>query len=296
MAKHDEVVPSTPDEEEIEEVNKKKKKTNGKDDDGKSASPTEEVEDGDEEEGDEEEYEIESILDAKRGYFEGKKFGYLVSWKGYSKEHNSWVNEDDAGNAEILIEEFWKKRNAEEKKKKTTRKSEPVSAKPRKSIDKDPSPRAESASTKRGRGRSRKDASEEVQSAEEEEENPRSKKKKQATREESTSKAGRKSLSSLAKDTDQDGDVTMLNGDELPQQSYTNAKAMKNFTSLKSWEDKVESVTTVERVGDDLMVYFVTVTGEYVRENSILCAQKFPQKLIKFYESHLRWRIAGAED
>lgn len=78
--------------------------------------------------GEESEYEIESIVDAKRGgpvrrslsYFIAEihpliflslarthtilsngfqGFSYLVSWKGYGPEHNSWVAEDDAGYA-----------------------------------------------------------------------------------------------------------------------------------------------------------------------------------------------------
>lgn len=161
-------------------------------------------------------------------------------------------------NAEDLIKEYWNKKRVEDKRKKTSRKSEPVSSRPRKSMDKDTGSQAESASAKRGRGRPRKDQSEEVQSADEEEEEETRPKKKKASGDESASKAGRKSLASLAKDTDQDGDVTMLNGDEVPQQNFLNAKSVKSFASAKSWEEKVESVTTVERVGDDLMVYFVT--------------------------------------
>ena len=65
---------------------------------------------------DDEEYEIEMILDAKQGTFEGVstfcalyilvmaytdvsrqgKLGYLVKWKGYSAESNSWVSEEEA--------------------------------------------------------------------------------------------------------------------------------------------------------------------------------------------------------
>lgn len=71
MAKHDEIVFRTPDEEAVEAVDKKKKKVDGKDDKGQSASP---VDDGEGEEGDEEEYEIESILDANRGYFGRVRF------------------------------------------------------------------------------------------------------------------------------------------------------------------------------------------------------------------------------
>jgi hypothetical protein len=73
-------------------------------------------------EGDEEEYEIEGILDAKKGAFpqvmwslsrffachtvlgascylhilQGRT-GYFVKWKGYGEEENSWVDEKDAG-------------------------------------------------------------------------------------------------------------------------------------------------------------------------------------------------------
>ena len=62
-----------------------------------------------------EEYEIEAILDAKHGAFPGVRsstldfgilnvvtrpqgrMGYLVKWKGYEEEHNSWVDAEDAG-------------------------------------------------------------------------------------------------------------------------------------------------------------------------------------------------------
>lgn len=132
--------------------------------------------------------------------------------------------------------------------------SEPFSAKSRQSTDRDSSPRAESASTKCGSGGQREYASEEVQG---EKESPKSK-KKEATRERKPANAGRKSLSSLAEETDQDSDNTLSNGHEVPQPSYTTSKVVTSFAGLKSWEDKVESVKTVEHVGDDLMVYFVT--------------------------------------
>ncbi|KAE8235205.1 hypothetical protein A4X13_0g9578 [Tilletia indica] len=54
-----------------------------------------------------EEYEIEQVLDCDYERFEQRKWAYLVSWKGYRPEDNSWVREDDAENASEMLEEFW---------------------------------------------------------------------------------------------------------------------------------------------------------------------------------------------
>ncbi len=60
------------------------------------------------------EYEVEAILDKKR-----KKIGnklvehYLVKWKGYNEEHNSWVR-----HTRIQAEELVRKFNAEQQEQK----------------------------------------------------------------------------------------------------------------------------------------------------------------------------------
>lgn len=73
--------------------------------------------------------------------------------------------------------------------------------------------------------------------------------------------------------------------------------SMKKHMTIASWENLVETIDTIER-GDegDLYVYFkIKHSDVRMREVSRLCAQKFPQKLIKFYESNLRWRIDGED-
>ncbi|KIK49071.1 hypothetical protein CY34DRAFT_70603 [Suillus luteus UH-Slu-Lm8-n1] len=73
--------------------------------------------------------------------------------------------------------------------------------------------------------------------------------------------------------------------------------SMKKHMTIASWEALVESIDTIER-GDegDLYVYFkIKHSDVRMREVSRICAQKFPQKLIKFYESNLRWRIDGED-
>lgn len=235
------------------------------------------AEDGAEEEEGEEEYEIEAILDAKKGQFPGGRMGYLVKWKNYGEEHNSWVDEDDAGNALELIQDFWARRR---RNKPGPRKSEPIKSKPRnvaakpsrKSLVQDSSPEAEAASKKRGRPKKAEPESEPEVIADDEE--PRAKKK--ARKSEGTSRKAAEKPESV---------------EEEPIGN------MKKHMQVSSWEHLVESVDTVERNSDgDLFVYF-TLRNDMgrKRENSRVCAEKFPQKLIKFYESNLRWKIEDGE-
>jgi hypothetical protein len=53
------------------------------------------------------EYEIEAILSHEVGHFKKKELAYLVSWKGYGPEHNSWVNEEDSANAHEMIDAYF---------------------------------------------------------------------------------------------------------------------------------------------------------------------------------------------
>ncbi|TDL23999.1 hypothetical protein BD410DRAFT_786707 [Rickenella mellea] len=309
----------------------------GSDNEEKKDSPeperpksTEPEDDAGEEEGgsdEEEEYEIEKIIDAKRGYFSQGQYGYLVKWKGYASNHNSWVSHEDAGNAQELIQTYWK----EQKKKNTAKQAEtkpkgtPASSSAKKrgrtsmSQDKSKSPVAarEPASTEKKRGRPAKgkgakaaaDESDE-EPEEEDEEEKREKKKPRKSTENGTSKAtgkvGKKAKGGLSSlDNDADGDAIMDNGDAeaLAEASAAGGDEdeevvkygnMKIYMHLKSWEPLVEAVDTVERTDDnDLVVYFTINTGERMREKSALCARRFPQKLIKFYEGHLRWRGNG---
>ncbi|KAJ7308533.1 hypothetical protein DFH08DRAFT_719770 [Mycena albidolilacea] len=207
-------------------------------------------EDGDD---DEEEYEIEAILDAKKGHFEKNKIGYLVSWKGYGPEHNSWVAEDDAGNATLLIKAFWDK-------KKSSPKKGAEAKRPRKSVADDASDAEGSASVAKKRGR--KSVSEKP--ADKDDERPTKKPRKASEK-----KAPARESPSVQQE---------IIGD------------MQNHMTVPSWDHLVDKVDTVERVDDTLFVYFTLYSGERVREDSKKCADKFPKKLIDFYESNLRWK------
>ncbi|KAJ7843540.1 hypothetical protein B0H14DRAFT_3868555 [Mycena olivaceomarginata] len=77
------------------------------------------------------------------------KIGHLVSWKEYGPEHNSWVAEDDAGNATDLIKAFW------DKKKWSPAKSAEVK-RPRISVPNDASDADDSAHDERSAKKPRK--------------------------------------------------------------------------------------------------------------------------------------------
>ena len=53
--------------------------------------------------GEEPEYEVERVLDSRMHY---RKLQYLVQWKGYGPENNSWEPADNLANCPELVNEF----------------------------------------------------------------------------------------------------------------------------------------------------------------------------------------------
>jgi hypothetical protein len=56
--------------------------------------------------GDHEEWEVEEILDSR---YRRRKLEYLVKWKGYPSEENTWQTEEDVKNAKEAVESFHKR-------------------------------------------------------------------------------------------------------------------------------------------------------------------------------------------
>ncbi|KAF8629087.1 hypothetical protein AX15_003579 [Amanita polypyramis BW_CC] len=213
------------------------------------------------------EYEIEGILDAKRGMFPHGRIGYFVRWKGYGEEENSWVDEADAGNADELIKEFWNK--------KKSRKTEGKGKRGRKStgpVDEESGTDSMSVSTrKRGRKSQAVVGSEEL-----DEEGVRMQKK---------ARTGTPLSVAENNVTTQDEGGDIIIGD------------MSKYDSWPSWEDLVAEIDTVEKdVSGNVMVYFTLKSGERIRESTDVVKARCPQKLLTFYEMHLRWREAEVED
>lgn len=81
------------------------------------ADPSSDEEENSEEENNSEEdevYEVEKIVDEKLYY---GKTRYLVSWKGYNKDHNTWQDVDSLKNCKAALKEWELKKQQKEEKK-----------------------------------------------------------------------------------------------------------------------------------------------------------------------------------
>jgi len=230
------------------------------------------------EEEDSEVYEIESILDAKRGATGSSRIGYLVKWKGYPDDENSWVDEGDAVGAKELIKEYWDRQR--KKGDKIGRKSDP---KPKGAtrrpvaISVESTPEPAQATKKRGRPKARP-----VSDDEGDEEDTRSRKRGRKSNG-STRKASPSPVSSSDRDS--------------PAVELLEPSTIKKWRNLPSWEEHIETIDTVERLGDDDMLIYFKLRGEKTacKERNSVCADKFPKRLLRFYESNLKWKEENNE-
>ncbi|KAL1684200.1 hypothetical protein EV122DRAFT_272770 [Schizophyllum commune] len=215
----------------------------------------------------EEEYEIERILNHQEKRF-GRQRGYFVKWKGYGEADNSWVAEEDAANAKDLITEYWDR----EKEKKAAKSGSASTASIKRGRKSEPRTASE---VSKKRARSTKAVS--AEPIEVDEEPPAQKKKRQ-------SKGAKMEVDGTEDDEEGDADLPVV------------AAMDKKYRDLDSWEDLIASIETVEQHPDNpdgLMVYVTLKDGRRVRETSATAREKFPQLLIDFYESNLRWKTGS---
>lgn len=101
-------------------------------------------------------YETEIIMNhrAKKNGFD-----YLVKWKGYNHESNTWKNEKALGGSQELIEEYWQRKGGKPDEAKSTNQIKRPRGRPRKQADDEhQGQQAPQVQLKRGRGRPKRSA------------------------------------------------------------------------------------------------------------------------------------------
>ncbi|PCH44632.1 hypothetical protein WOLCODRAFT_154664 [Wolfiporia cocos MD-104 SS10] len=216
---------------------------------------------------------IEHILDVQRGAFPNWRTSYLVKWRGCGEEHNIWVDEGDAGNAQGLIDEYW---DAKKKRirghKSVSSASKLAAAKGRKPVPSKESPELDDTHPKK-RGRSSKSTKDEEEEQDEQKQSTHQAKKIKITK------------SKLSKSNNMsNSDIELID-------------MRAKFGSATTWEHLVDHIDTVMHDDDDqLYVYFTLKNKARANETARVCKDKMPQKLLDFYEKNLQWRTIEEDD
>ncbi|KAF9142755.1 hypothetical protein BGX30_002291 [Mortierella sp. GBA39] len=220
----------------------------------------EEEEDG-EEDAEGAEYEVERVV----GHRHTKgKLQYHLKWNGYDSDENTWENKENVFCTD-LVEAYWvrheqaggsrsdlKGTNGAHVKKEPARTARSNGARTKKDRDGDTVMSMTPAKKQRT-----SDTSKEVMRAED-------------GAEDVTSNNNKNSSSSIG----------IIGSTWMPPNSW------------KSWEDKVKSILTVERSNQQLLIRLLWINGKETHHSIEEAHQKCPQKLIQFYEAHIKFSQA----
>ncbi|BGP09140.1 Chromatin-associated protein swi6 [Rhodotorula toruloides] len=220
----------------------------------------------------EEEYEVNEILDHKR---KGKTMTYYVSWVGYDEEDNTW---EPAANfhAPDKIEAYW-----------------------------DSLPESKQGDRPKGLGsgggkRKRKEEEQEDEEDNDEEAAVKKVKKEKKSKKSVNGGAAKKKVKKAKEEQpeeEEEGEDEPIGFGEVdPDRELVEYDSVEIF-SKESWEKEDVTIETVERDEDGSVRWNVVwedgtaswIPGEILRT-------KCPQKIITFYEEHLKFRAKKDEE
>ncbi|KAG9072684.1 hypothetical protein KI688_000456 [Linnemannia hyalina] len=226
---------------------------------------TDSKDDDDEEDSEEDaegaEYEVERVVGHK--HTKGK-LQYHLKWNGYDSDENTWENKENVFCTD-LVEAYWVRHEQAGGSRSDLKGTDGVHVK------------KEPARTARSNGARR------------------TKKDRDGDTVMSMTPAKRQRTSDTSKEVMRaEGgaeDVTSNNNNKNSSSS-SNDSSWKPPNSWTSWEDKVKSILTVERSNQKLLIRLLWINGKETHHSIEEAHQKCPQKLIQFYEAHIKFSQA----
>ncbi|KAK3838364.1 MAG: hypothetical protein JOS17DRAFT_729804 [Linnemannia elongata] len=232
-----------------------------------TASSKDDDEDDYEEDPEGSEYEVERVVGHK--HTKGK-LQYHLKWNGYDSDENTWENKENVF-CKDLVEAYWARHEQAGGSRSDLKGKDGIHVK------KEPARTANSNGTRRTMKDREGDIMTNTTPA-----------KRQRTRD--TSKQVIKAEGG-AEDVTSNNNNNNSNSKDNGSSS-SNSNSWTPPKSWTSWEDKVDSVLTVERSSQKLLIRLLWSNGKETHHPIEEAHQKCPQKLIQFYEAHIKFSQA----
>ncbi|KAG0275675.1 hypothetical protein BGZ95_008507 [Linnemannia exigua] len=232
----------------------------------KNGAEDKEVEEEEEDEAEEAEFDVEQVVGHK--YVKGK-LHYHIKWKGYDSDENTWEDTDGVFCTD-LIEAYWT-RHKQAGGLRTDLRGIPM---------KDPARSVKSKGTQGVLKALKKDRDidtvMEVAPA-----------KRQKTS--GPAKYSLRESFKVVRKAEENGVGANKSSSNSNGANSNKWVPPKNWTS---WEDKVETIQTVERSDQRLLIRLAWKNGKETQHPIETAHEKCPQKLIQYYESHIKFSQA----
>jgi len=210
-------------------------------------------------------------------------FTYLVKWENYPPEENSWVDQDDL-NALELLEKYWASKNPPPSKSKNS--SNKASSRTSKSTEKKQQSSKDVSTSKKRRSPMDSDNENAVKSS------PRKARRTDSTSQNHQNASNRKSAAQKSARTSKTSS-SKNRFQESENDSDQEESRIKSFhpAQISDWENLVDRVETIEQADDDkFLVHLIWKNGTNSSHPRSEVNRKCPQKMLSFYEQHLRFK------
>ncbi|KAI7847162.1 hypothetical protein BDC45DRAFT_526913 [Circinella umbellata] len=220
----------------------------------------------------ENEYEVEKLVAHRRiNQRGGSKVMYLVKWKNYSDEDNTWEKEEDIFSQE-LIDAYWKQQDEKKKGKRTAQ------TKKRSTLENDDDKNTTTTAPKSKQRRTLASSPN----------NKRRKISRQSSQNDNNDSNSSNSYSSSSSSADEEEDVDMENEQAQKTPVITrdiNVRPPEGY----QWSDAtVVSHIFIDTAGN-LLAKITWPNGEETFSSTNLVRATAPHLLLDFYEAHLKF-------